>query len=254
MKKRNVYIALSTMFFLMFWSGCRSRIHLQPESKKEKIVRTGYVIQAGAFSILDNAVRMTESLEQKGLDPYYFRHTSGLYKVRFGDYSSREKALTRAVELFQADIIPDYYIVRPEEHPAAKADIYGPGYLREKIVATAESFLGIKYAWGGASPDDGFDCSGLTMTVYRLNGFNLPRSSRQQFKTGEAVRRSALRKGDLIFFATGSSPYRVSHVGIYIGNGRFIHAPGRNTRIRKDRLERPYFRSRFVGARRYLEP
>jgi hypothetical protein len=245
-------LSLSVLWIIL--AGCRSQVHIQPKVRTEKLAQTGYVIQVGAFSVLDNAVRMAGLLEKQGLDPYYFKHESGLYKVRFGDFSSRKKAFVRAVELFQEDIIKDYYIVEPEEHPSVKAAAYGADYLRENIVLSAESFLGIKYAWGGISPEDGFDCSGLTMTVYRLNGFNLPRNSRIQFRKGEAVQRSDLRKGDLVFFSTTNSSRKVSHVGIYVGDGCFIHAPGRNARIRKDRLEQSYYRKCFVGARRYLIP
>jgi hypothetical protein len=250
-KKTAAYgIILTTV--IIYGAGCRRPLLVQPTVKSETLIRTGYVIQVGAFADINNAINLTKLLEQAGLDAYYFRHESGLYKVRFGDFSSRERALVHAMDLLRDKLIPDYYIVRPEEYPAAKADVSGPGYLRKKIVQTAENFTGIKYSWGGSSPETGFDCSGLTMAVYKLNGFNLPRNSRRQFETGLAVSLSNLKKGDLVFFATGHSPSRVSHVGIYVGNGHFIHAPGKNTRIRKDRLDLPYYRSRFVGGRCYL--
>lgn len=254
MRKKILQVAALFILLVLITAGCRRRVHLQPENQTKKLVRTGYVIQVGAFSVLDNAVRMTAILEDKGLEPYYFRHESGLYKVRFGDYSSRKQALERATALSQAAVIPDYYIVQPEEQPAAKADVYGPAYLRNNLVNTAEKFLGIPYTWGGTSPEDGFDCSGLTMTVYKLNGFNLPRNSRMQFRAGEAVSRADLKKGDLVFFATGNSPENVSHVGIYIGGGRFIHAPGRDARIRIDRLDEHYYKQSYAGARSYINP
>ncbi len=254
MKKKILPVAVLFIILVLGNAGCRRQVRLQPESQPKKLVRTGYVIQVGAFSVLDNAVRMTAKLADKGLEPYYFRHESGLYKVRFGDYASRKQALERARALYQAAIIQDYYIVQPEEQPAAKADVYGSAYLRNNIVNTAENFLGIPYSWGGTSPEEGFDCSGLTMTVYKLNGFNLPRNSRMQFRAGEAVIRADLKKGDLVFFATGNRPDNVSHVGIYIGDGRFIHAPGRDARIRIDRLDEQYYKYSYAGARRYINP
>jgi cell wall-associated NlpC family hydrolase len=89
------------------------------------------------------------------------------------------------------------------------------------------------------------------MTVYHLNGLNLPRTSRQQFATGTAVKKFSLKKGDLIFFATKGRG-RVSHVGIYAGGGLFIHAPKSGTRIRTEKLSNKYFKRVYVGARSYL--
>ena len=123
--------------------------------------------------------------------------------------------------------------------------------MRSEIVRTAHSFIGVPYQWGGASEQSGFDCSGLTMTVYRHNGLNLPRVSRYQFQTGRPVHLSSIQKGDLVFFDTRGAG-QVSHVGIYIGNGRFIHAPSTGRSVAIERLSNPYFRSRFMGARTYL--
>ncbi len=100
----------------------------------------------------------------------------------------------------------------------------------ENIARTAKMFLGIPYLWGGTSVK-GFDCSGFTKTVYNLNGIDLNRDSSQQILMGEHVDTgenfSNLRKGDLVFFgrkATGDQPERIVHVGIYLGNGEFIHS------------------------------
>jgi cell wall-associated NlpC family hydrolase len=89
------------------------------------------------------------------------------------------------------------------------------------------------------------------MAVYHLNGLNLPRSSNAQWQVGSPANRSQLSKGDLVFFAT-SGGGKVSHVGIYTGGDKFIHAAGVNKRIRVDSLSNKYFRRRYVGARTYL--
>jgi cell wall-associated NlpC family hydrolase len=89
------------------------------------------------------------------------------------------------------------------------------------------------------------------MTIYQLNGLDLPRTSREQFVTGIPVDRSSLEKGDLIFFATKGRG-RVTHVGIYAGNGLFIHAPKSGRNIRTESLSTKYFRRTYVGARSYL--
>lgn len=88
------------------------------------------------------------------------------------------------------------------------------------------------------------------MTIYQLSGFDLPRTSREQFMTGNPVDRSSLEKGDLIFFAQQEG--KVSHVGIYAGGGQFIHAAGKGKSIRIDSLSQDYFRRTYLGARSYL--
>jgi cell wall-associated NlpC family hydrolase len=209
----------------------------------------GYTIQVGAFSNIDNAVRLTASLERQGLDAYHFLHSSGLYKVRIDNFRTKQAARRRAADLQRRGIIDEYYIVEPDGYPADARD--GNAHLRERLVKTAKRYVGVRYRWGGESPRTGFDCSGLTMVVYRLNGLDLPRSSRQQWKVGKRIDRSRLQKGDLVFFATRGGT-KVSHVGIYTGGNKFLHAPGRGRRIQTASLASKYYRARFVGARSYL--
>lgn len=213
-------------------------------SPPRKLEHVRFAVQLGAFSNVDNAVRLTEALQQTGLNAYHFSDASGFYKVRFGNYSTRKLAI-EAAEIYRArGLITDFYIVRP---PA----VYDTVKLRDRIVKTALNYIGVSYKWGGESSDEGFDCSGLTMTVYQLNGLDLPRTSRQQWRVGTAVARSELLRGDLVFFATAGGR-RVSHVGIYTGENKFIHAPGKSKTIRLTSLSKSYYQSRFVGARRYL--
>ena len=122
---------------------------------------------------------------------------------------------------------------------------------RQQIITSAVSLMGVPYQWGGESSDTGFDCSGLTMVVYQLNGLDLPRSSSQQWKEGRPVKRSQLAKGDLVFFATKGGR-RVSHVGIYTGSGKFLHAPRRGRKITISSLSSRYYKTRYLGARSYL--
>ena len=211
----------------------------------------GYAIQAGAFSQLSNAARMTDVLQRRGLDAYYFRHESGLYKVRFGVFGSRELARAKAHELATAGVLADFYIVAPEDYPFAARGVAGEEQLRAEIVKTARNFLGIPYRWGGTSVDEGFDCSGLTWAVYHMNGLNLPRHSRDQWSAGSPVIGGRLSRADLVFFSS-SGGGKISHVGIYVGDGTFIHAPGRGKHIRVDSLSKAYFRRHYMGARSYL--
>jgi len=112
-----------------------------------------------------------------------------------------------------------------------------------RVVDYAKRFRGVRYVWGGSSPHYGFDCSGFVRYVYAHFGISLAHSSYAQFDRGRRVSRRWLKPGDLVFFDG------VGHVGIYIGHGRFIHAPHTGTRVRIEQLA-GWYSSRFVGARR----
>ncbi len=115
------------------------------------------------------------------------------------------------------------------------------------LVGTALSNLGVRYRWGGTSRS-GFDCSGFTTYVFRQHGKSLPRTSIEQSRVGASVSRGELKEGDLVFFKTRSS--RVSHVGIYKGNGKFVHASSGSGRVRVNSLNDRYYAARYAGARR----
>jgi len=137
-----------------------------------------------------------------------------------------------------------------ELDPNAVLDQQQKPKLTERIsgvLSKAMSLLGTPYVWGGESTD-GFDCSGLVGYVYRsVLGMELPRVSRQMATTGQAVDRSALAPGDLVFFGLRG---RVTHVGIYVGEGRFLHAPSRGKDVRVDSLASSYWSGRYLQGRR----
>jgi len=250
---------LPQIIFILFISvlilSCASRTtRLESESldkKNKPLELMGYTIQVGAFAKVENAVRLTETLKKRGLNATYFKADDGLFKVRFGNFSTKENARLRAQSLKEAHIIAEFYIVKPQDYTVARQKQYGTDYLRDALVKTSRDFIGVPYLWGGASSDKGFDCSGLTMTVYQLNGLNLPRHSKEQYEAGSPVSRSQLQKGDLVFFAL-SGKRKVSHVGIYIGDGKFIHAPSQGKKICVEYLSTPFFAKRFVNGQNYL--
>jgi len=260
---KNSYL-IWRLFIIIFSSllilGCRGPLPLPEPTKPSEppkplpakyLPRMDYTIQVGAFSRLSNAVRLAKNLQAKGLDAYCFPHSSGLFKVRFGNYLSRESAREEAEVLLADGIITGFYLVGPEDYPGGKDFRIDEDYLRQNIVQTAKGFLGLPYRWGGDSLEEGFDCSGLVMAAYQLNGLALPRTSRQQWQGGNPVEIEQLTKADLLFFSTSENG-KVSHVGLYTGKGRFIHAPGRGKKIRSDDLSNPYFRRNYMGARTYL--
>ncbi len=244
-----IYFIFSALLLL---TGCASERAIKPEKPSPKpLALIGYTIQVGAFANISNAVRLTDNLRQHGLNAYHFLHHSGLYKVRFGNYESKHDARRRAESLKINGVIEVYYIVGPDEYAAIRDRRYGRSNVRDHILITAKQYIGIPYRWGGESAETGFDCSGYSMVVYQLNGFDLPRSSRQQWETGRPIARGQLLEGDLVFFAT-SGGKKVSHVGIYIGDDKFLHAPGRGRKIRIATLTDSYFKARYLGARSYL--
>lgn len=217
-----------------------------PGTAGKEIPRMGFTIQAGAFSSPANAAKLTESLRKKKIDAYYFVFKAGLYKVRFGNFPTVQEARKRAGELLQSGVIDEFYIVSPDQYSINTRE--GTDRVRPEIVRTARSFIGVPYLWGG-NTQDGLDCSGFTMAVYRLNGLNLPRSSREQFEAGRFVGRGELREGDLVFFSTAG---KVSHVGVYIGDDQFIHAPGRGRTISTGSFRSGYFQRNYAGGRVYF--
>lgn len=129
---------------------------------------------------------------------------------------------------------------------SASTDVLGQA---QEIVLRALSFIGVRYKWGGTSPDSGFDCSGLIRYVYnQVTGQPFPYNSQEMSRVGETVARTELQPGDLVFFNTLRRPY--SHVGIYLGESRFVHAPSRGGHVEISDMGNRYWKSRYNGARR----
>ncbi len=119
----------------------------------------------------------------------------------------------------------------------------------QDAIDQALDLLGIRYRRGGSSPESGFDCSGFVSHVFREGlGLMLPRSSREMSNSGEIVAKDELKPGDLVFFNTMRSAF--SHVGIYLGDNQFVHAPRAGGRVRIEDLRESYWIKRFNGARR----
>ncbi|TDR31132.1 C40 family peptidase [Hydromonas duriensis] len=120
----------------------------------------------------------------------------------------------------------------------------------QKLLSRAMDLVGVKYRFGGTSPTTGLDCSGYVQYVFKnAVGVSLPRVASAQSQVGEKITDVAdMRPGDMVFFNTRGFAY--SHVGIYVGNGTFLHSPRTGSSVRFDRVDSPYWKSRFNGARR----
>ncbi|MDI6755885.1 MAG: LysM peptidoglycan-binding domain-containing protein [Thermodesulfobacteriota bacterium] len=138
----------------------------------------------------------------------------------------------------------------------SKVVLNGNGFLveekdRQLLARVAKGFLGLKYSRGGTSIN-GLDCSAYVQKVFNIFGIDLPRTAREQFQVGYTVAREALRIGDLVFFKRGQARHP-GHVGIYVGDGQFIHTSLRKQRVEVNSLGNRYFSTRFIGAKRIEE-
>ena len=122
--------------------------------------------------------------------------------------------------------------------------------MGQQVVAYAKQFMGVPYVYGGNGPNS-FDCSGFTSYIYRHFGYTLNRTASTQLSNGTAVSKSELQPGDLVFFRYNTS-YPASHVGIYIGNGQFIHASTNKYQVQIDQLNTGHYANVYIAARRIL--
>lgn len=150
---------------------------------------------------------------------------------------------------------PTVLTVKLDSQDAPPVQEKNEGFISRMVDATkglmsrAASWLGTRYVWGGSSRH-GVDCSGLTRLIYGSEGVNLPHKAKLQYQRGQVVARAGLLPGDLVFFNTRGP---ISHVGIYIGEGKFLHAANPRKGVRVDSLSAPYYSKRFAGARRYKD-
>jgi cell wall-associated NlpC family hydrolase len=130
------------------------------------------------------------------------------------------------------------------------AAIHDTSPIADLIVQRALAYQGVPYVWGGTSPRSGFDCSGFVQYVYASVGIRIPRTADAQFAAGRFVPPGNPEPGDLVFFQTYD--YGASHVGIYMGSGQFVVEGGSSVHVATFNDFYPYFRLRYLGARRLI--
>ncbi|MBK1679114.1 C40 family peptidase [Rhodocyclus tenuis] len=157
--------------------------------------------------------------------------------------------------LLLASLLATSAIAAPTEQPKAADEMS----LFERYTNSAQDLIlkglelvGINYRRGGTNPDTGLDCSGFVQLVYReAVGLVLPRTAREQSQVGDVVDKNELKPGDLVFFNTMRRAF--SHVGIYLGDNRFLHAPRTGAEVRVEDMRQSYWVKRFDGGRRVVE-
>ncbi len=214
-----------------------------------------YRVRIGDYASTQRAKLRAEQLQQEGKIPAF------CIVERAGGTLSTPVAIrpTGAVIMPQADIRRDnsaYRPVVPGQLPAAgtmpaagefSAPVEEDVTVGRRVAEFARKFEGIPYVYGG-NTIFGLDCSGFTKVAYFLAGVSIPRVAQDQFSYGREVPREQLQPGDLVFFGTG--PDNVGHVGMYIGDNRFVHAPRTGLSIMTTSLEESYYAGRYQGARR----
>jgi len=175
--------------------------------------------------------------------------------LRIATNIKRKKEIKKRKQLTVDDILlsavekKNIYIFKSNKHKKVDVKIHVKN-KQNNIIEIAKTKLGRRYVWGAVGQRGTFDCSGFTSYVYKKKGINIPRTSLRQSRYGKYIARRALKKGDLIFFDTSKRRKGyVNHVGIYIGNGEFIHASSAKKKVVVSKLSK-FYAQRYVGARR----
>jgi cell wall-associated NlpC family hydrolase len=181
-------------------------------------------------------------------------HKSKKTKVAKRASKKAEKKLAKALSRHSSKRVAKVRVKKSRKYTLSDIVFGNSGKLpakSKKIISLAKQKLGKRYVWGATGQRNTFDCSGFTTYVCKKNGICLPRRAIQQSKYGKPVKRSELQPGDLVFFDTSKSRRGyVNHVGIYIGNGKFIHASSAKKKVVITSLNKPFYSQRFKGARR----
>ncbi|MCK7607531.1 peptidoglycan-binding protein [Geobacillus stearothermophilus] len=197
------------------------------------IERERLAVRLSIGALGDDVKRIQTKLKELG---YFWTDITGYYGTATADAVRR---FQQAAQLPATGIVDgETYERLIGQAPAAKLDVI-------ELVADAAELLGVPYVWGGETPEEGFDCSGFIFYLFQQQGVPIPRTVALMWNAGASV--SAPEVGDIVFFATTTNG--PSHAGIYIGNGQFIHS-GASTGVTTSRLDQPYWKQRYLGAKR----
>ena len=220
------------------------------ELKNEKSLKKGQVLvipeQEEEIVPLDNEATATHTLVVHGSGSQYQTPTEKNINIMTVNGKTIKVPTHNTATIKSKNNIPYPYKYRKKL--ASRHRNFGSNYAgKNNIVKTAFRYRGVPYVFGGSTPS-GFDCSGFVQYVFRRNGIKTPRMAHHQFYAGTPIKKSQLRPGDLVFFETYTKG--ISHVGIYIGNSKFIHASSRGC-VRVDSLNKPYYINHYRASARY---
>jgi cell wall-associated NlpC family hydrolase len=161
--------------------------------------------------------------------------------------------LALAISLAAPTVAFSTEAIKPIEEKVAQPSLFARyTNAAQDVILKGLELVGINYRWGGANADSGLDCSGYVQVVFKdAMGLVLPRTAREMSEVGEQVDFSALKPGDLVFFNTMRRAF--SHVGIYLGDNYFLHAPRKGAEVRVESMQQSYWMQRYNGARRLID-
>ena len=192
----------------------------------------------------DAVYNLQVELKKRG---FYYADIDG----NFGSYTKSAVIAFQQAMGMEADGIVGWGTWQALRNPAGNPETSrgSSGKLGQQIANFAQGFMGVPYAWGGISPG-GFDCSGFVYYVYSRYGVSLPRVADEQYEFGQRVSVTDIQPGDLVFYSTYTPG--PSHVGIYIGNGQFVHASSAAEQVTITAMSKAYYKERFLGAFRIV--
>ena len=207
---------------------------------------------ASLFTITDQQGNIVHSTQIEHTENAYLNQKATEYSLQ-AIYDDKVAANTRARKA-EAARLRAQRIAKAQEEAKKVGKTYQISEIdKQKLLEDAKYFKGGKYVWGGTTPE-GFDCSGYVQYLYKKHNINLPRTAWQQSKQGQVIEKHKLQKGDLLFFLTDKKRgIPITHVGIYIGNGNFIHAASKKKGIIISPLTHGSYAETFVSARRVTQ-
>ncbi len=207
---------------------------------------------ASLFTITDQQGNIIQSKEIQHAENAFLNQKATEYSLQaIYDELHRAEYLARMAE---AARLRAQRISKAQEEAKKVGETYQISEVdKQKLLEDAKYFKGGKYVWGGTTPE-GFDCSGYVQYLYKKHNINLPRTAWEQSKQGQVIEKHNLQKGDLLFFLTDKKRgIPITHVGIYIGNGNFIHAASKKQGIIISPLTHGSYAETFVSARRVIQ-
>jgi len=211
--------------------------------KKGAVIKVGQVIKVPTTTKMNRKIKIIKSVR---------KHKKSNNILRTALKKHAKPLASNRVKRRRTVTVDDIFFKSAQPNIAAFNSFGFSTTKGKKIITDAKKKLGRRYVWGAVGQRDTYDCSGFTSYVYRKNGISIPRTSIRQSKFGKFVSRGNLKKGDLIFFDTSKRRKGyVNHVGIYMGNGKFIHASSAKKKIVVSKLA-SFYAQRYRGARRPL--